>query len=140
VYSEDHGVDVAVLHGAGAAGGLAGGLAAAGASLVEGFDLVADELDLDAALDGADLVVTGEGFLDEQSFDGKVVGGVLDRATEACVPVLAVAGEVFDDVGQRLHAVSLVERFGEERSRTDTVACVEEVVAEALAKLTKKRS
>ena len=140
VYQEDHGVDVSVLPGAGAAGGLAGGLASAGASLVEGFDLVADELDLDAALDGADLVVTGEGFLDEQSFDGKVVGGVLDRATDACVPVLAVAGEVFDDAGQRLHAVSLVERFGEERSRTDTVACVEEVVAEALAQLTNKRS
>ncbi|MEY2464972.1 MAG: glycerate 2-kinase [Acidimicrobiaceae bacterium] len=135
VYREDHGIDVAAMHGAGAAGGLAGGLAAAGASLVEGFDLVADELDLDAALDGADLVVTGEGFLDEQSFDGKVVGGVLDRAMEAGVPVLAVAGEVFDDAGLRLQAVSLVERFGEERSRSDTVACVEQVVAEALAKL-----
>jgi glycerate kinase len=135
VYREDHGIDVAAMHGAGAAGGLAGGLAAAGASLVEGFDLVADELDLDAALDGADLVVTGEGFLDEQSFDGKVVGGVLDRAMEAGVPVLAVAGEVFDDAGLRLQAISLVERFGEERSRSDTVACVEQVVAEALAKL-----
>jgi glycerate kinase len=135
VYREDHGIDVAAMHGAGAAGGLAGGLAAAGASLVEGFDLVADELDLDAALDGADLVVTGEGFLDEQSFDGKVVGGVLDRAMEAGVPVLAVAGEVFDDAGLRLQAVSLVERFGEERSRSDTVACVEQVVAEVLAKL-----
>jgi glycerate kinase len=137
VYREDHGIDVAAMHGAGAAGGLAGGLAAAGASLVEGFDLVADELDLDAALDGADLVVTGEGFLDEQSFDGKVVGGVLDRAMEAGVPVLAVAGEVFDDAGLRLQAISLVERFGEERSRSDTVACVEQVVAEALAKLTR---
>jgi glycerate kinase len=135
VYREDHGIDVAAMHGAGAAGGLAGGLAAAGASLVEGFDLVADELDLDGALDGADLVVTGEGFLDEQSFDGKVVGGVLDRAMEAGVPVLAVAGEVFDDAGLRLEAISLVERFGEERSRSDTVACVEQVVAEALAKL-----
>jgi glycerate kinase len=139
VYREDHGVDVTTIHGAGAAGGLAGGLAAAGASLVEGFDLVADELDLDAALEGADLVVTGEGFLDEQSFDGKVVGGVLERATDACVPVLAVAGEVFDDAGERLHAVSLVERFGEERSRHDTVACVEEVVADVLAKFKKPK-
>ena len=133
VYLEDHGVDVRTLEGGGAAGGLAGGLAAAGASLIEGFDLVAEELDFDATLDGADLVVTGEGFLDEQSFDGKVVGGVLERAQEAGVPVLAVAGEVFDDADQRLHAVSLVERFGEERSRADTVACVEEVVAAALA-------
>jgi glycerate kinase len=51
--------------------------------LVEGFDLVADELELDDKLDGADLVVTGEGFLDEQSFEGKVVGGVLERAEAA---------------------------------------------------------
>jgi glycerate kinase len=139
VYREDHGVDVSVLSGAGAAGGLAGGLAAAGASLVEGFDLVADELELDEALEGADLVVTGEGFLDEQSFDGKVVGGVLERAADACVPVLAIAGEVFDDAGKRLHAVSLVERFGEERSRADTVSCVEAVVTEALAVVEAKR-
>ena len=100
----------------------------------------ADELDLDAALDGADLVVTGEGFLEEQSFDGKVVGGVLERAADACVPVLAIAGEVFDDADKRLHAVSLVERFGEERSRADTVSCVEAVVAEALAVLQAKRA
>ena len=49
------------------AGGLAGGLAVAGARLVAGFDLVADEVDLHDRLEGADLVVTGEGFLDEHS-------------------------------------------------------------------------
>ena len=76
----EHGVDVLDLEGAGAAGGLAGGLAAAGARLVSGFDLVADEVDLDERIEGADLVVTGEGFLDEQSFEGKVVGGVVALA------------------------------------------------------------
>ena len=80
VYLADHGVDVRALEGAGAAGGLAGGLAAAGARLVGGFDAVADELDLPDLIEGADLVVTGEGFLDEQSFEGKVVGGVADLA------------------------------------------------------------
>src|SRR5690606_30445901 len=62
VYLEEHSVDVTALPGAGAAGGLAGGLAAAGASLVSGFDLVADELDLDEQTEGADLVLTAEGF------------------------------------------------------------------------------
>jgi glycerate kinase len=133
VYLEEYGVDVLDLPGAGAAGGLAGGLAAAGAKLVEGFDLVADELDLDDALDGADLVVTGEGFLDEQSFEGKVVGGVTERARAAGVPVLVIAGEVYDEVSPDVDAVSLVERFGEERAKSDTLACVEEVVSDRLS-------
>ncbi len=132
VYLEDHAVDVTDLEGAGAAGGLAGGLAAAGGVLVEGFQLVADEAELDARLVGADLVITGEGFVDEASFDGKVVGGVVALAAQVGVPVLAVAGQVFDDVGQRVEAISLAGRYGEARSREDTLACVEAVVAEAL--------
>jgi glycerate kinase len=134
VYVDDHGVDVRELEGGGAAGGLAGGLAAVGAQLVPGFEVVADELDLWDRLQDADLVVTGEGFLDEQSFDGKVVGGVVALAAEAGVPVFAVAGEVFDRVDDRVEAVSLVERYGAERAMNDTGACVEEVVAERLAR------
>jgi glycerate kinase len=135
VYLDEHGVDVRELESAGAAGGLAGALAAVGGSLVDGFDLVADEVEFDEALEGADLVVTGEGFVDAQSFDGKVVGGVAERAAAAGVPVLVVAGEVFDDAGARVDAVSLVERFGEDRARRDPPACVEEVVRGHLAKL-----
>ena len=69
----------------GAAGGLAGGLAAIGAELEPGFDVVAGAAGLEDALDGVDLVVTGEGRLDATSFDGKVVGGVLEWATDAGV-------------------------------------------------------
>ena len=134
VYLDDYGVDVLELTGAGAAGGLAGGLAAAGAALVEGFDLVAEEVELDDKLEGADLVVTGEGFLDEQSFDGKVVGGVLERASAAGVPVLVIAGEIDEEVSERVDAVSLVQRFGETRAKRDTVACIEEVVSGRLSR------
>jgi glycerate kinase len=133
VYAEEHGVDVLALDGAGAAGGLAGGLAAAGARLAEGFEVVAEEVDLWERIEGADLVLTGEGFLDEQSFEGKVVGGVAGFAAEAGVRVVAIAGEVLDEVAGRIEAVSLVERYGDERARGATIACIEEVVAELLA-------
>jgi glycerate kinase len=138
VYLADHGVDVRAVVGAGAAGGLAGGLAVAGATLTSGFEAVADELDVPDLIEGADLVVTAEGFLDEQSFDGKVVGGVADLAAAAGVPCVAVVGEVVPDlaveVGGLDEVVSLVERFGDERARGDTVACVEAAVAEVLAR------
>jgi glycerate kinase len=132
VYRDEHGVDVTDLPGSGAAGGLAGGLAALGARLVPGFDLVADEVELLDRVEGADLVVTGEGFLDAQTFEGKVVGGVVELAGVSNVPVVAVAGEVFDGVDARVETVSLVARFGEDRALTDTAACIEEAVADLL--------
>ncbi|MEO7555557.1 MAG: glycerate kinase [Acidimicrobiales bacterium] len=137
VYRAEHGVDVLPLVGGGAAGGLAGGLAAAGATLVEGFDLVADELELDEALEDADLVITGEGFLDDQSFEGKVVGGVAERATALGVPVVAIAGDVLagcvvEGAHGAIDVVALVERYGEEMARTDTVACITDAAASIL--------
>lgn len=140
VYREDHGVDVRTISGSGAAGGLAGGLAAIGAHLLDGFALVAEELELDQVVEGADLVITGEGFLDEASFDGKVVGGVAELARSLSVPVVAVVGEVVDsDEVHRAIAgaglddvVSLVERFGRDRAMHDTTACIEEAVASVL--------
>lgn len=134
VYREDYGVDVADLVGGGAAGGLAGGLATVGATLEPGFELVAEELNLAERIEDADLVITGEGFLDAQSFDGKVVGGVAEVAAELGVPVLAVVGEAFDDADQQVPTVSLVQRFGEERARADVSGCVREVVAEELTR------
>ena len=133
VYLDEHGVDVVGLPGAGAAGGLGGGLAAASAVLVSGFELVADEVRLDERLEGADLVITGEGFLDEQSFEGKVVGGVASLAGTLGVPAAAIAGQIYDGMGDRIEAVSLVDRFGDERAMGDTLACIEEAAADVLA-------
>ena len=140
VYERDHGVDVRDLPRSGAAGGLAGGLAAIGAQLEDGFSLVAEEVALDETIAGADLVVTGEGFLDDESFDGKVVGGVAELADSLGVPVVAVVGQVLDGAGagrssggEPLGVVSLSDRFGQEASMTDTVRCIEEAVAEVLA-------
>ncbi len=105
---------------------MAGGLAAAGARLERGFDVVADEVELFDLLEHADLVVTGEGFLDAESFDGKTVGGVAELAAQLGVPVLAVAGDCYDGAEERIDAISLVDRFGDERARTETLACVAE--------------
>jgi glycerate kinase len=131
VYREQYGLDVSTLPRSGAAGGLAGGLAAVGARLVEGFDLIADEVGLVDAVETADLVITGEGRLDAQSFDGKVVGGVIDIAAEFDVATLVVAGAVDGDlaVPAGVEVVSLSERFGSERSLTDTLGCLSEVFA-----------
>lgn len=132
VYREDYGVDVTGLDGSGAAGGLAGGLVAAGAELHPGFELVADEIDLYERFEGADLVVTGEGFLDAQSFDGKVVGGVAELAHDLDVPVLAIVGQAFDGTEERLPTLSLVDEFGEKRARTDPLTCIRDLVARRL--------
>ena len=130
VYVRDHGVDVRDIEGGGAAGGLAGGLAALGARLVPGFEVVADAIGLAERLAAADLVVTGEGFLDDQSFHGKAVGGVVELAAGAGVPCLVVAGDVLD--GGPVEVVSLVARFGDTRATGDVLACVEQVVGERL--------
>ena len=123
-------LDVPDLPGSGAAGGLAGGLAAIGARLVPGFDFVAERLDFLERLGEVDLVVTGEGLLDATSFTGKVVGRVLDSARTAGVEALVVAGDV---TGSRIDAVSLVERYGPERALAEPAKCLAEIVETALA-------
>jgi len=89
----DLGVDVADQPGAGAAGGLGAGLVAfLGARLRRGIDIVAEALRLEERLQGSDLVLTGEGRLDEQSIHGKVVSGVARAAHSRDIPVIVLAG------------------------------------------------
>ncbi len=135
------GVDVTEIPGAGAAGGLAGGLVALGARIEPGFDFVAGLVGLAVRLEPADLVMTGEGHLDPPSFHGKVPGGVLELARARTargrpLPVLCVAGgvdaAVFLDPPDGMEVVSLVARFGRARARAEAAALIALVVAEAL--------
>jgi glycerate kinase len=81
--------------GAGAAGGIAFGfMAATGARLLPGFELVASWLDLDARLAAADIVLTGEGRFDETSLSGKGPGAVVSRALALGKTVHVFAGQV----------------------------------------------
>lgn len=86
------GADLRDRPGAGAAGGVGFGLLATGAELRSGIDMLLDLTGFAGRLDGADLVVTGEGALDEQTLHGKAPAGVAAAAHAAGVPVVAVCG------------------------------------------------
>lgn len=93
------GRDVSQVPGAGAAGAFgAGMLAFFGAELKSGIEVVLDLVDFDRLLDGCDMVFTGEGRLDSQSLDGKVVSGVAKRAGKKHVPVVVIAGSIAEEL------------------------------------------
>ena len=88
----------------GAAGGLSGGLwAHCGATLMEGAAFVLDTLGFDRRLATADLVVTGEGRLDDQTLTGKAIAEVARRCRAAGVPLHVVAGTNTLDAVQVAH-------------------------------------
>jgi len=87
------GVDLACAPGAGAAGGVGfGALAVLGASMRPGIELILDLVDFAGQMQGATLVITGEGSLDDQTLRGKAPAGVAMAARPSGVPVVAVAG------------------------------------------------
>ncbi|WP_394429130.1 glycerate kinase [Streptomyces sp. SGAir0957] len=81
--------------GAGAAGGIGyGALVGLGASFRAGIEVMLDVLGFAPALDGATLVITGEGSLDEQTLHGKAPAGVASAARSAGIEVVAVCGRL----------------------------------------------
>ncbi len=132
VYKETYDVDISALAGAGAAGGLAGGLAALGAKLVPGFDLVAEEVELDELLADVDLIITGEGFMDSESFAGKVVGSMSELADERKIPIAAICGDIHPDVQSRINSISLVETFGRDEAMSQPLTCIEQAALQIL--------
>jgi len=103
--------------GGGAAGGIGAALIALGGRVVSGVRLITEAIGLDAELDRADLVITGEGSFDHQSLRGKVAAGVAGGARDRGLPCVVVAGRV--ETGYREAAAagvtethSLVEHFG----------------------------
>jgi glycerate kinase len=136
MYESEYGINVTKVPGSGAAGGLAGALAALGATLMPGFDIVAEEVDFDEAIQNTDLTITGEGLLDDTSFDGKVVGSVYDYAQEAHTDVAAIVGDVDEAMDDSLRAkmriTSLTQKFGTEESMTHVLRCIEEAAREML--------
>jgi glycerate kinase len=141
-YRTEMGVDVTTVPGAGAAGGLGGGLLVLGAHLEPGFDLVARIVALPARMEHADLVATGEGHLDPPSFRGKVPGGVLGLARTrpaavGPVPVLCVVGgadrDLMTNPPEGMEVRSLVALYGREPARRQTTALIGRTTAEFAA-------
>ena len=97
VVKRDLGTDVDGVPGSGAAGGLGGGIMAfLGGRLRPGVDIVLDTVDLESRLDGADLIITGEGCMDFQTVYNKAPIGVARLAGERNIPVIGVSGSLGD--------------------------------------------
>ena len=96
VVKEYTGKDIAELSGAGAAGGIGGGLLAfLNAKLKNGIDVVLDTVQIKEFLkDTVDLILTGEGSIDKQTTMGKALGGLLTIAQENNIPIIALTGDV----------------------------------------------
>lgn len=99
IVRRDLGRDILYLNGAGAAGGMGGGMVAFfDSSLQMGIDTVLDTVGFDQLLDGTDLVISGEGKIDFQSLLGKVVIGVARRTKQAAIPLIAIVGDIGDHI------------------------------------------
>ena len=93
------GISVLDIPGTGAAGGLgAGVLAFLNADLRKGVDIIIEATGLEGKLDGADLVITGEGMIDHQTIYGKTPYGVAKLAGKYKIPVVAIAGGIGNNI------------------------------------------
>ena len=116
-----------------------------GAEMRPGIDLVLEAIDFDRHLDGADLVLTGEGRLDSSSLHGKATVGVSRRAREAGVPCIVIAGSLAGDreAFRRegiIDARSLVSNeITVEQAMAEAADLVEQRTFEALADFLKAR-
>jgi glycerate kinase len=98
VIKRDLGKDILNLPGAGAAGGLGGGLVAfLNARLRPGIDMVLEILNIEERLKGVDIVISGEGKIDGQTIFGKGPAGIAKKAKEKAIPVILLGGAVDED-------------------------------------------
>jgi len=98
VIKRDLGKDILNLPGAGAAGGLGGGLVAfLNARLRPGIDVVLEILNIEERLKGVDIVISGEGKIDGQTIFGKGPAGIAKKAKEKAIPVILLGGAVDED-------------------------------------------
>ena len=117
------GREIASLSGAGAAGGLGFGLVTfAGARLSSGFELFSRQAGLERRLRRADLVITGEGALDNSSMMGKGVGQIVRRCCESNIPCIGLAGKVdlrpkARRMFAQIHSLTEMAGFGQATSK-----------------------
>ena len=99
------------ISGGGAAGGIGGGLSVfLNAEIKSGIETVLDLCDFDNAIKDASMVITGEGRLDGQSANGKVIDGIIKRAKRYSIPVVAIVGSVGEGI-EKLYERGLTAVF-----------------------------
>ena len=99
VVEKDLGIGLQSIPGSGAAGGMGGGMKAFfGAKLQMGIDAVLEITGFEKLAENADMIFTGEGKIDTQSLRGKVVIGVARKAKKMGIPVLAIVGDIGDNI------------------------------------------
>jgi glycerate kinase len=137
IIRRDLGVDVEQLPGAGAAGGLGAGLVAfTGARLRPGAEMVMEALDVDGRLNGADLVITGEGRLDSQTARfGKGPAAVARHAKNAGIAVVAIGGSIADEAELRLLFDGLEATVVEPATLDEAIAQARPLLARAATRL-----
>jgi glycerate kinase len=130
VVAREVGEDVRDRPGAGAAGGLGAGLMAfLGAEMRPGVEVVMEAVRFRERARGADLLITGEGKLDEQSLRGKTPAGVMAVGGELRIPVAIVCGQATVEP-EGIEVASLAQRFGIERAMHEAGPALEEMSAE----------
>ncbi len=103
---EKYEIDIENLPGAGAAGGLAGGLVAfCNAEIVRGIDLFLDLVSFDEKIKNANLIITGEGKIDSQVKYGKAIKGIIERAKN--IPIVAITGKIEGDLKELSESLGL---------------------------------
>ncbi|MEI0493342.1 glycerate kinase [Brachyspira intermedia] len=137
IIKEKFGKEIDYMEGAGAAGGLGGGLVAfCNAQLKSGIDAVLDIIDFESKIKDASLIITGEGAIDGQTKEGKVPVGVAKRAGN--IPVIAIVGEIREgaeivyDLGIKSIMPLCTKAMTLEESISNTDALVENASERAL--------
>ena len=88
--------------------------------------LSAEEIDLDTRAENCDLIFTGEGFLDAQSFEGKVVGSMYDLAHSKKKQLCAIVGDADTIVDPPFSVMNLVQLFGSDTAMNRTLFSIEQ--------------
>ena len=133
ICKRDLGCDMKELSGAGAAGGMGGGMVAFfGGELKSGIETVLDAVHFDQQLEGADMVFTGEGKIDGQSIQGKVISGIASHCAPRHVPVVAVVGTI-DGSMEGMYGIGVTSVFSilakPELFKDSRVHCKEDLAA-----------
>jgi glycerate kinase len=141
LWRDQLGIDVEDMPGAGAAGGVGGGLVAMlGAELVPGAELVLDTINFDERIKDADLVITGEGRLDRQSLQGKAAMTVAKRCQRAGVPCVALVGSVGEGADEALnYGLSAYHVIGDGLPAEESIRRTGELLEAAAVKLAQDR-